>query len=152
MYEIVWHLDLPRCDECRGLGGHAQLPADREKRYPQDCVALNIFSTLRAQSHMVPCRARTMATSTWLMFFRLNSITETQQTAVRSRYPHVTTARAGRSAVSSASDSMTVVGAAAALSCLAKLVGLCGRGVTCRSRLQGRGMYRVSKSEQSWCT
>ena len=98
---------------------------------------------------MVPCRARTMATSTWLMFFRLNSITETQQTAVRARYPHVTTARAGRSAVSSASDSMTVVGAAAALSCLAKLVGLCGRGVTCRSRLQGRGMYRVSKSEQS---
>ena len=140
------------CRECVGIAPFSWLQAVPDISRPQSAQPKRLRRAPRAQSHMVPCRARTMATSTWLMFFRLNSITETQQTAVRSRYPHVTTARAGRSAVSSASDSMTVVGAAAALSCLAKLVGLCGRGVTCRSRLQGRGMYRVSKSEQSAVT
>ena len=28
----------PRCNECTGPDGHAQLPADREKRYPQDQI------------------------------------------------------------------------------------------------------------------
>ena len=126
----------------------------RVQPYADDCVRRTTASATRnaslrenvtlldadTLSHQESCRAPAMLTGTWLMFSRHNSIIHTSRPAERSRSLHFTTAGAGRSGVNGASDSMPVTGAAAALSCLAELVVMCGRGV---DRWHGQPASRV---------
>ena len=64
----------------------------------------------------------------------------------------VTACPRARSDLTCLSGSMAALRAPCALPCVAMLVGSCGRAGTRGSRLQGSGMYRVSKSDESWCT
>ena len=61
----------------------------------------------------------------------------------------VTACPRARSDLTCLSGSMAALRAPCALPCVAMLVGSCGRAGTRGSRLQGSGMYRVSKSDES---
>ena len=61
----------------------------------------------------------------------------------------VTACPRARSDLTCLSGSTAALRAPCALPCVAMLVGSCGRAGTRGSRLQGSGMYRVSKSDES---